>query len=643
MATAGRDTEKATGRPSVPGWLAAGVALLFCVAADAATPVAKSPDAAAAPSAPATGDAAQDLLNYLISSGTLTIEDAQKLVDKLRAEEQRKKADSLVNYLVESKTLSVEDAQKLLNDLRAGKTTPDKAAAAAPAQAAPEAPAADDKAKAADADKGPASRVHAVYLPDSERARIRDEIRQEVMATARQENWAQPDAIPEWVRRIRVSGDFLLREQADFLDRSNDPALNFQAINSGAPVDIFVPATSTPQKVLTIPYLNTVENRQALKMRAHLSLQSEVNAHYDFGLRLATGNTSNPVSATQTLGNDLNKNNFLLDRAWLRYRAEDKWTLIGGRMPSPWVAPTELVWDKDLGFDGLAAQYKVGGERRNFFATAGMFPLASTDPNYPSVSPFKVASRDKTLFGLQFGADAQTHSGVGLRAALAYYDFHNIEGKLSSICYAPTSGVPCDTDNSRPGFEQKGNTMFALRLLNRPSPATDPEFQYFGLASQFRVLNLNLGLDNPLGHGLHAQVDVDIARNLSFNSDRIEAQLPVNNFASCPAGSPNCAPSWAGGGKAWQTQLRVGHAKIEEAAQWNTLLGYRYVETDAVVDGFTDSDFHQGGTNAKGFYIGGNLGLAHNVWAGVKYMSAKEVTGWHLSADVLQVDLNARF
>jgi hypothetical protein len=653
-------------------------AVLFSATARAADAAGKS-----VPAKPAT-EMSPDLLNYMLSTGALSVDDAQKLVDHLKAEEAKKRSEGLLNYLLENKMMTLQDAQKLLNDLRESKNgkavakpaaappaaapiaavaadvagTPAAMAATAPAdaaqpqpmqtQAAPTAaplavvPAA-TAAKPAEADKAPANRVHAVYLPDAERARIRDEIKQDILATARKENWAQPDAVPEWVHRLRFSGDILVRGEGDFLDHGNDPAINFQAANAGSPVDIFPPTTTDVSKP-TVPFLNTTEDRAALRLRVRLSLQADVADKVDAGLRLATGNTGTPVSTTQTLGNDFNKLSFVLDRAWLRYRTGSSLGMTAGRMPSPWLAPTDLVWDKDLGFDGLAMQFKnAAGKGVNTFATVGAFAIASTDGNFPSLSPAKVSSRDKWLLGVQIGGDVQTAMGFGVRSSVALYDFRNIEGARSSQCYAPTDKAPCDTDNSRPGFSQKGNTMFALRNLYKLKPATDEEFQYFGLASPFRVLSAGISIDKPLHDAVHAQFDLEAARNLEFNPGHIAARVPVNNFATCPAAEPNCALVWVGGGDAWQSQLRLGYAKVSEYGDWNSVFGYRYVETDAVVDAFTDSDFHLGGTNAKGFYIGGNIGVAHNTWLGLKYMSASEVSGWKYSVDVLQLDLNARF
>ena len=61
------------------------------------------------------------------------------------------------------------------------------------------------------------------------------------------------------------------------------------------------------------------------------------------------------------------------------------------------------------------------------------------------------------------------------------------------------------------------------------------------------------------------------------------------------------------------------------------------------VDAFADSDFGLGGTNLKGYFVGGNVGLGDNVWATLRWMSANGIAGVPYAVDVLQVDLNARF
>jgi hypothetical protein len=62
-----------------------------------------------------------------------------------------------------------------------------------------------------------------------------------------------------------------------------------------------------------------------------------------------------------------------------------------------------------------------------------------------------------------------------------------------------------------------------------------------------------------------------------------------------------------------------------------------------VLDAFTDSDFHLGGTNAKGWVVGGNYGLMKNTWLTGRWLSSDVITGPKYGIDTLQVDINTRF
>ena len=117
----------------------------------------------------------------------------------------------------------------------------------------------------------------------------------------------------------------------------------------------------------------------------------------------------------------------------------------------------------------------------------------------------------------------------------------------------------------------------------------------------------------------------------------------MNNLSACQGGSGTCNQNFEGGGTGYQGQLRLGYPAVKDPWQWQLTFGYRYLQSDAVLDSFTDSDFHLGGTNAKGFYAGASLGFSHNAWLALRYMSATEVTGPPLAIDVLFFDVNARF
>ena len=86
-----------------------------------------------------------------------------------------------------------------------------------------------------------------------------------------------------------------------------------------------------------------------------------------------------------------------------------------------------------------------------------------------------------------------------------------------------------------------------------------------------------------------------------------------------------------------------GWPVLDKPHNWQVFFGYRYLERDAVLDAFTDSDFRLGGTDAQGYFIGGSFAWDRNAWLSAKWMSADEIDGLSFSVDVLQVDFNARF
>jgi len=83
--------------------------------------------------------------------------------------------------------------------------------------------------------------------------------------------------------------------------------------------------------------------------------------------------------------------------------------------------------------------------------------------------------------------------------------------------------------------------------------------------------------------------------------------------------------------------------EIHRRWDWNVSIGYKYLETDATLDSINDSDFHLGGTNAKGYLIDAALGIAHNTYLQARWFSAVQVSGPPDGNDVLQIDLNTKF
>jgi hypothetical protein len=89
--------------------------------------------------------------------------------------------------------------------------------------------------------------------------------------------------------------------------------------------------------------------------------------------------------------------------------------------------------------------------------------------------------------------------------------------------------------------------------------------------------------------------------------------------------------------------MKVGSGALQKRWDWDFGLSYRYVESDAVIDGFTDSDFGGGGTNLKGWSVGGNLALSRSVFIGLRWLNANTIAGTQQQSNIIQLDLNARF
>lgn len=497
------------------------------------------------------------------------------------------------------------------------------------------------RAATAVAATGPAAApgdVRVQYVPAIVRDQIRDQVKAEVMATAKQENWAQPNTFPDWISRISFDGDIRLRDESRFFaDNNSNEIVDYAKLNDSGPYDV---NKDTNSKLP--PLLNTREDRDNLfRLRARLGMKAVISPEWTAGIRIGTGSDNNPVSTTQTLGGGFGKKDIWLDQGYLTWKATQDLTLTGGRIANPFYS-TDMLYSNDLNFDGVAAifNHKLSSDW-GLFGTLGAFPVEYTNDTATSNGFDKNESDTKWLFGGQVGANWKINRSNSLKGALAYYRFDDIEGQRSSPC-APWAGAPgCDTDGSRVAFMQKGNSVFLLRDIT-PNPATPgltPQPQFVGLASKFDVLDLNLAWDTELPDDLRLRSQTNFIRNLAYDKGemlkRSEGEI-VNNI--------NSQGQFESGGNALMVQFTLGNTlEMKKSGDWNLLAGYKYIQPDALPDGFNDSSFHLGGTNAKGYFVGGNYGIDKNIYATARYMSASEVYGPRYEVDVMQLELNTRF
>jgi hypothetical protein len=489
------------------------------------------------------------------------------------------------------------------------------------------------------------------YVPENVKAQIREEVKQEVLEQIRAEPWATQAAVPDWTRRITIFGDVRVRyEYVSFgLGNANGGEFpDFNAINSGKPFDVnFV-------DVANERYLDVDQNRSRFRLRARVGATADLGQGFTIGVRIASGDGTTPVSTNQTLGGSggfFSKYSIWLDQAYLRWEPSlgpgGGVAVEAGRFENPFFTVRDLLWSENVNFDGfaVAGDMNVGGGFQPFLV-AGAFPIFSTAFNFPIDHAAKYPSLNKWLFAGQLGTGWKIGAGLGLKLGVAYYAFQDVKGRASSLCDTNLSYVTCDTDDTRPAFAQKGNTYMVLRTpsaaalqAEATNPLT-PRYQYFGLASDFQDLVATGLFRFAVAPGVIGTLEGEFAWNVAFSQGAAGA-VAVNNLDACDAAG-SCT-GYAGGGKAWVGRLGFGSPTLDSQWDWNVAATYMHVESDAVLDAFTNPDFGLGGTNLKGYWIGGRVALAKNVATGARWMSADNIVGPTYRVDVFQVDVWGRF
>jgi hypothetical protein len=472
---------------------------------------------------------------------------------------------------------------------------------------------------------GDAQVVRVPYVPQYIKDEIRDQVRvglkedvsRDVMAQAKTERWGLPGSLPAWIDRVKFAGDIRLREegiyyasgnvQGDYLDvahindegeaRENDPDL----------------------------FLNTTDDRNRFRARFRLGMKAKVNDQFEIGTRLATGNQGDPVSTNQTLGNYGEKWQNSFDLAYLKYTSRAKSvSFAGGRIENPFFS-TDLVWDGDLTFEGAAASWwmlrsdGMDEEFRSFdpFITIGAFPLQEVE-----------RGDDKWLYAAQAGFQYDFADQSKLTLAAAYYGYENIVGKRN---------LQDDTSNdyTAPEYIQKGNTLF--NIANNLD--TNSDHVLFAHAADYQLVDVFAEYVIANFAPINIILTADYVKNIGYD------EQDVNELIGYEQDKRN---------EGYQGKVAVGWPVISKARDWQVAFIYRYLQRDAVPAEFTDSDFHGGGTDAKGYILKFDYGIADNTWLTLRWLSSNEIDGDNypdyagaatgkLGMDTLQLDLNAKF
>jgi polyhydroxyalkanoate synthesis regulator phasin len=511
--------------------------------------------------------------------------------------ELRNTVVNLLKALVERGVLTREQAETMVRD------------AQTKAQAESVAKAAAEKSQE-EADKGA---VRVPYVPQI----VKDEIRKEVVAelgpSVKKEVVAEVtstgslrSALPDWVQRMRWTGDIRVREEGDLFakDNATNAYLDFNTINSKGGL----------AKAGITGLLNTSEDRDRMRLRLRFGFDTDLGSGWTSGMRLATGTGTIYTTTNQTLGTYGARYQIGVDQGFVRWTGQTRtgrqiFSTTAGRFANPWLS-TDLVWYSDLTFEGLASNYRFNlgsdsAHRHDLFVTLGGFPLQDAIPS----------KNDKWLLAGQIGADFRTRGESRFRFGAAYYDYVRVVGQRN----APESTL---LNYTAPPLLQKGNTLYDI------SNTADRTVNLYGLAADYKIVDLTGIADWRVFTRYSVSLTGQAVQNVGFKSDQVAAR--VGGYV---------APHTRG----YRADLGFGSATPGPWGSWRAAFGYRYLERDAVLDAFNDQDFHLGGTDAKGYTFTMDFSFNPRVVLRAKYLSANAIDGPPLGIDVWQVDINTQF
>lgn len=230
---------------------------------------------------------------------------------------------------------------------------------------------------------------------DREKAAQRQEVMQTAREAAREGIKKNPpalaEALPQWIRKMQLKGDFRLRYE--WTDRDG------------------------------------AAERNRGRYRLRLGVVTQINDRVDVGFGIASGD-ADPRSTNETMDNTFERGDLRLDYAYARYRPWTWLTLVGGKFENPLYRTTDMLWDSDIRPEGASAllHYTVNGWL-DVFANAGFWVVdeRSGDEN------------DPTMLVAQPGSIIKIGRNLYFKNAVTYYQFDNV--KNTTLDYSSQSNT----------------------------------------------------------------------------------------------------------------------------------------------------------------------------------------------------------
>ncbi len=309
------------------------------------------------------------------------------------------------------------------------------------------------------------------------------------------------------------------------------------------------------------------------QLRARLGFTADVNEQVQGVIRLATGTSS--ISTNQTLGDSkdpgMQRRSFGVDLAYVDMNVLPDGTIWIGRTVNPFWSPakSQIIYDSDLAFEGVALKWSLPAEKILPFANVGAFMISE---NYAASAD----AVDQGLVGAQIGTIVKAFGTWTLHAGTHQY---------INIRNMPIKAFDKDAKTdvySYPYDRYKGNSVYP----NDPLLPADSRKYFF----QHGYVLYEFGFEGklPLGQ-FDLSVFYDEVRNDQTSQENTAREYGIGLKYD------NWQLGWA-----------------ESAKGANSLVG-----------AFTDSDMNGGGTDNKGSKASLTNQLMKNVQVGATFYRAK--------------------
>lgn len=349
-------------------------------------------------------------------------------------------------------------------------------------------------------------------------------------------------------------------------------------------------------------------NRERYKITA--GVKTEAGAWYS-DLAFAMGSEGRSDNATfagasSVTNGNAPKETLYVKRAMVGVKPTEWLALEAGRIANP-LYTTEMVWDKDLTHDGIAAKFNYTLGDYKLFGTTEAFQYKGDSKIYTNGTTADVTTNEVVVG--QVGVEKELTDKIKAKAAATYYKYGNAGGDFKpgvGTAIVPTGTNVIGTNN--------------LEIVELPG-----------------------------------EVTYKISDNMSA---KLYGDYVVNLDADRRASLAGDTSSAAGDDTAWLlgASVKSQAGKKEAKGDWEVKGWYQQTGLYALDPNAVDSDFFDSKINVKGYVIKGQYALADNVFVngayghGSRYNNDMATTGVNGDTsynfkdfDLVQVDLTYKF